>query len=152
MSEITKEEKSELKTGNNHYIKNNGYTNLREIYYYKGIVFLFIAWFTVLWANTFEGLLVGALTTIIGIYFDVLIVSRSNYGPRQKIMHKFAKIAQFALFIICALIIVYFVTRNMIVLAEGTKNFLALIVKCAIFSAALVGPITEFCFNKPIDD
>lgn len=138
---------------------NNGYTNLGIAYKIKMLVLLFIGLVTVAYADTFEMTIIGALTTLSGIGFDLVIVSISNCGPRQKWPMKMAKIGSHIIVCICFFIVAYFFTKDT-EMVKSIRNYylstageyayvVCLIIKVIIILFSLIGPITEYFYNKP---
>ncbi len=148
-------------TNNKNRTGNTGYTNLGAAYKAKTFILLLIGFVTVAYADTFEMAIIGALTTLSGIGFDLFIVSNSNYGPRQKWPMRMAKIGSNIIVCICFVIIVYFLIKDSD-LVENIRNYYlsttgeyasvgCLIIKLIIILFSLIGPITEYFYNKPND-
>ena len=139
----------------------NSYTNLGSAYIVKTIVLLFVGCITIAFADTFRTTFIGALTTLSGISFDLVIVAISNNGPRQKWPRKMAKIASSITIGICFCILLYFVTngtelvnniRDYYISRAGERADIGCwVIKAAILIFSLIGPITEYFFNKPND-
>lgn len=141
---------------------NIGYTNLGMAYKIKTLILFLIGILTVVYADTFEMTIIGALTTLSGIGFDLVIVSNSNCGPRQKWPMKMAKIGSHIIVFVCFFIIVYFLTkdsetvksiRNYYLSTTGKYAYVGcLIIKVIIILFSLIGPMTEYFYNKPNDN
>lgn len=153
MGDTNENNKKESKT------RKSSYTNLGGAYKIKLIILLFVALITVAFADTFEMTLIGALTTLSGIGFDLAIVSISNYGPRQKYPRRAAKFASYTICGICFFIILYFITKDTSMTNSIRAFYLSaakeyayigcLIIKGFIVTFSVAGPLTEYYFNKP---
>lgn len=138
------------------------YTNLGPAYIVKTIVLFFVGLITVAFADTFEMTFIGALTSLSGIGFDLVIVSMSNNGPRQKWTIRVAKIASCIIVCVCFFMIVYFVIkdsemmnsiRNYYLSTTGENAYIGrLIIKIIIILFSVIGPLTEYFYNKPNDN
>lgn len=142
---------NENKEGKKKYRSTN-YTDLGEVYFFKIVCFLIIATITVAYASTFESTLIGMLTTLTGVGFDLHILLKSNYGPSLKWQRKLVNIVKKVIIIICAFVIAYFLIKSTITITEkieNVQNQIKLICKGVIVVFAFIGPVTEYFFNKP---
>lgn len=154
-------EDKNAKRNRNKTVKNS-YTNLGTAYKAKMFVLLFVGLVTVACADTFESTLIGTLTTLSGICFDLVIVSISNYGPRQKWIMRMAKFASSIIICICISIIVYFIAKESemvnsiriwyLNIAKDNANLGLIIIKIIIIIFSVIGPLTEYYYNKPNDN
>lgn len=153
-------EDTNVKSNKNKKVENS-YTNLGTTYIVKIFILAFVGIITIAFADTFTMTFIGALTTLSGISFDLVIVSISNNGPRRKWPRKIAKVASAISIGICFLILVYFVIKETKMMNDirdyyfsntGEHAYIGCwVIKVVILIFSVIGPATEYFYNKPND-
>ena len=129
---------------------NDNYTNLIQTYIYKLIVFLGVAALTLCQAKTFNALLVGAISYLIGILFDLLIIAKTNSGPKLKIRRSCSYFLHYLLMVIIVVMLCLLIGN--VITDESVQERITLVIYILVFGYTLLGSVMEIVSNCPVNN
>lgn len=129
---------------------NDNYTNLTGTYIYKGIVFLGVAALTLWQSKTFNALLIGAISYLIGILFDLLIIAKTNNGPKLKLRRGLSYILHYFLMVII-MVMLFFLVGNVIT-DKSVQEIITLVIYILVGGYTVMGVLMEIISNWPANN
>lgn len=129
---------------------NDNYTNLTGTYIYKFIAFGGVAALMLWQSKTFSTLLIGSISYLIGILFDLLIIAQTNNGPKLKMRKSFSYILHY--FLMAAIVIMLFFLIGNVISDETVQRILTFIIYILVVGYTILGFVMEIISNRPANN
>lgn len=139
----TSQEKKNIKNIDNLNYKFYRMKQETSIYVIKLIAYLGITALTIITSVPTRTLMIGTFVFLVGILFDMIILSKRQTGPSRLVIQKIQFIALILIVLLLVLVIVCLVSSEV----ELNKGLIQLIIFCGN-----VGPLLEIIYNYPEDD